>query len=116
MSFLGIADRVDRIVADIDAAGEKIGRSLRDLADLRRRRRRVGARNQQALAGALLQQLDGLVDALITARQHDDGIGLGLGRGLQRWSRTLAKPQKTAEKQGDCQRRRQMPPQRMQPA
>ncbi len=68
-------------------------------------------RNQQALAGAFLQEFDGLVDALVPAGQHDDRVRARLGRGLQGRDR-ICKAKETAEDQARQRARRKKPSQR----
>jgi hypothetical protein len=80
----GIADRIDRVMADIDAAFEKSSAGLVSSCGSGACRRGVDARDQQPFAGALLQQFHRLVDALVASGQNDDGVGLGLRRRLQR--------------------------------
>jgi hypothetical protein len=60
----------------------------------------MNARYQEPLAGSGFEKIDGLVDALCAARQHDDGIGFWFFRRRQA-GHGVGETQEAAEKQAD---------------
>ena len=84
-ALLGVADRVERGAVDVDAAGKQrrvaAGRELRAGGAAGRR---MDAADQQALALAGLEQVEGRIEPRLAAGQHDDRVGLvRIGRRAQ---------------------------------
>ena len=73
-SFIRVADRVERLVAEVDATLEACLVHTGNALQVRPAGLTIDARDQHALGAALFQEAPTLHDAAVGARQDDDAV------------------------------------------
>src|SRR5208282_3265256 len=94
----GVAERVDRGIVEVDAAGEQTVVTDDLPRDIGGRRSGVDAGDEQALAATGRQQLEPVSDAGGTAGQNDNAVGAAIEHDLL----ARQQPEESHEAEDDC--------------
>ena len=101
-TLLGVADRVQSRMIDVDTAREQGFVPAGDRPKLFEARSRMHPADQQSLTLAGFQQMERGIETRLPARQHDDSVGRG---GIFRGGETAdmaGKPDEAAGENPDC--------------